>query len=80
MGVPFFRARRRRTANGGHISAIGADNGTQTDGGPVLADQVAAVPLPRRRPGSHGARAVKADPAAADPETLRKVRDGLNRM
>jgi hypothetical protein len=36
--------------------------------------------LPRRQPGSHGVKAVKADPAAADPATLRKVLDGLNRI
>ena len=75
-----MRARRRRAANGGRISAIGSDNGIQSGDEPVSADQVAAVPLPRRRPGSNGARVVKADPAAADPKTLRKVIDGLNRM
>ena len=41
------------------------------------------APLPRRQPGTHGvrgAKAVKADPAAADRDTLQKVIDGLNRM
>ena len=46
----------------------------------VSAEQAAFAPLPRRQPGSHGAKAVKADPAAADPATLRKVLDGLNRI
>jgi hypothetical protein len=35
-------------------------------------------PLPRRRPGTHGARAVKVDPAAVDPALLRKVLDRLS--
>jgi hypothetical protein len=47
---------------------------------PVCADQVTAVPLPRRQPGTHGAKVVKADAAETDPATLRKVIDGLNRM
>jgi hypothetical protein len=80
MRVPFFRTWRRRSANGRDILAISAINGIQAAGEPVPADQAAAPPLPRRRPGSHGAKAVKADPAAADPATLRKVIDGLNRI
>jgi hypothetical protein len=38
------------------------------------------VPLPRRRPGSHGAKVVTTDPAPADLVTLRQVLDRLNRM
>jgi hypothetical protein len=39
-----------------------------------------SVPLPRRRPGSHGAKVVTTDPAPADLVTLRQVLDRLNRM
>jgi hypothetical protein len=80
MRVRFIRAWRTRSANGSNISAISTGNGAPAAGEPVSADQAAAAPLPRRQPGSHGAKAVKADPAAADPATLRKVLDGLNRI
>jgi hypothetical protein len=75
--------RKMRDANAGGISVFKTDNGGSTSGDPVSADQGASVPLPRRRPGHHAGHqigAVTVDPAAADPVTLRKVIDGLNRM
>ena len=72
-----------RGANASGISSIDTDNGEQIAGGPTPADHGLPVPLPRRRPGRHADRrvgAVTADPAAADPATLRKVIDGLKRM
>jgi hypothetical protein len=80
MRVPFIRTWRTRRANGSDISAISAGNGAPAAGEPVSADQGAFAPLPRRQPGTYGAKAVNADPAAADPATLRKVIDGLNRI
>ena len=64
--------------NGNSPSTISTGNGAPAVGEPVSGDQAASAPLPRRQPGSHGVKAVKADPAAADPATLRKVIDGLN--
>jgi hypothetical protein len=83
MRLPFIRVRKMRGTNASDISSIDTDNGGRTAGGPVPADHGVSVPLPRRRPGQHAGRgigAVTADPAAADPATLRKVIDGLNRM
>jgi hypothetical protein len=78
--VPFIRIRRTRSVDGTSRSATSTDHGAALVGEPALADQAVPVPLPRRRPGSHGAPVVKADPAAADLATLRKVVDGLNRI
>jgi hypothetical protein len=81
MRVPFFpafRAFRAFTTRKRH-RARKADPG----GPPVaepLAEQPAAPPLPRRRPGSHGVKAVKVNRAPADPATLQKILDRLNRL
>jgi hypothetical protein len=80
MRVPFIRLRKKRDANGGDFSVVDIDNGSLAAGEPVSGGQGASVPLPRRQPGSHGANVVKADPASADPATLRKIIDGLKRM
>jgi len=80
MRVPFFRGRKKRSANDADLSIIDADNGGPSAAEPVSAGQGASVPLPRRRPGSHGAKVVTTDPAPADLATLRQVLDRLNRM
>jgi len=80
MRVPFFRGRKKRSANDADLSIIDADNGGPPAAEPVSAGQGTSVPLPRRRPGSHGAKVVTTDPAPADLATLRQVLDRLNRM
>jgi hypothetical protein len=96
MRVPFFLAFLARKRHGGSAGPAGglavgglAVGGLAASGhtaagtaasDPAAGDQPAAAPLPRRRPGSHGVTAVKVDPAAADPATLRKVLDRLNRL
>jgi hypothetical protein len=80
MRVPFVTVWRKRNANGSGISAISTDSGGKTAGEPVSADQATLTPLPRRQPGSYGVKAVKADPAAANLATLRKILDRLNRI
>jgi hypothetical protein len=59
---------------------MGSRDGGVSTGILVSAGQGAVPPLPRRKPGTHGAKAAKTDPAPADQETLQKVIDGLNRM
>ncbi len=80
MRVPFIRFRKIRGAKDRNSVPIGAYDGGPPVGNPATADQGAMAPLPRRQPGTHGAKAVKADPAAADRDALQKVIDGLNRM
>jgi len=81
MRVPFIRARKMQMRDAFPSAAEAAENAAA--GAAAAADQGAAVPLPRRRPGSHGvygSRVVRAEPSPADPATLRKVLDGLNRI
>jgi hypothetical protein len=79
MKVPFLHARKLRggqDSNG--VTAAPSGDGPASE--QVSAGQVVLPLLPQRSPGTHGARAVKAEPSDADPDTLRKVIDGLNRM
>jgi hypothetical protein len=84
MRVPFlpafrvFRALRAFPVWKRH-GARGAAPGGQPVAEP-LADQPVAPPLPRRRPGSHGVKAVKVERPAADTATLQKILDRLNRL
>jgi hypothetical protein len=79
--MPFFRGfRGLRRFRGFHAfhAAVPADQaGSPPDQAGSPPDQAGSPPLPRRRPGSHGITAAKADPAAADPATLRRVLDRL---
>jgi hypothetical protein len=77
MRVPSSRTRRIYRANGSPIRDTGAGD---VPDGPGLAEHAREPSLPRRQPGSSAATAAQVDPAAADPATLRKIIDGLNRM
>jgi hypothetical protein len=79
MKVPFVHARKLRGGQDSNdVTAAPSDAGPASE--QVPAGQAVSPLLPQRSPGTHGARAVKAEPCDADPDTLRKVIDGLNRM
>src|ERR1035438_8109828 len=64
-------------ANGSPIRDTGAGD---VPDGPGPAEHAREPSLPRRQPGSRAATAAQVDPAAANPATLRKIIDRLNRM
>ena len=76
---------RQRMHGGGSTPATAAGNGVPPAAEPAPDDAAAEseLPLPRRSPGQSVSRtpAVRTpDPVATDPEVLRKVLDGLNRL
>jgi hypothetical protein len=92
--APFGNTRKGRTGDDDHTAAAGHGHDGpvseqvwphQASAEVISAQQVDAgqadeSSLPRRSPGMNGARDVRAEPAGADPDTLQKVLDGLNRM
>jgi hypothetical protein len=81
MRVPFIRTRKIRSVNGISTSGNGVSDGSATEGNHGLdgqtADSQVRAELPRRQPGTHGAKIGVVDLEPADPATLRKVHDGL---
>jgi hypothetical protein len=81
MRVPFIRTRKVRSVNRISTSGNGASDGSATEGNHALdgqtVDSQVGAELPRRQPGSHGAKIGVVDFEPTDPATLRKVHDGL---
>jgi hypothetical protein len=82
--MPFIRRRlngkrRMHKVNGENISVSNARNGLPAGDDHAPAEQVCAQ-LPKRRPGTHGAKVGVTDQPPTDPDTLRKILDGLNRI
>lgn len=76
---------RQRTHGGGSTPATAAGDGAPPAAEPAPDERPTGspLPLPRRSPGQSAGRTPavrRPDPVATDPQVLRKVLDGLNRL